>query len=73
MIGRITRIVPDHGRGFITGEDEHDYVFYHSALPAGEVFDELLQGAAVTFDPVHAHDELRAEVVRLIRPGEVDA
>jgi cold shock CspA family protein len=66
VTGKITRVDPSHGLGYITGEDERDYVFHQGALPPGEVFDQLLEGAAVTFDPVQVRRELRAEVVRLI-------
>jgi cold shock CspA family protein len=66
VTGKITRIVLRQGLGYITGEDDRDYVFHHSALPPGEPFDELLRGAPVTFDAVQTRHELRAEVVRRI-------
>ena len=67
MTGKIERIVEKEGLGFIAGDDGEDYVFHRSALPPGEPFDQLLQGAAVSFDTVHHPKGLRAEVVRILR------
>jgi cold shock CspA family protein len=67
MTGKIERIVEKQGLGFIAGDDGQDYVFHRSALPQSEPFDQLLQGAAVTFDIVHDPKGLRAEVVRIVR------
>lgn len=66
MTGKIERIVEKQGLGFIAGDDGQDYVFHRSALPPSEPFDQLLQGAAVTFDIVHEPKGLRAEVVRIV-------
>jgi cold shock CspA family protein len=66
MTGKIERIVEKQGLGFIAGDDGEDYVFHRSALPQSEPFDQLLQGAAVTFDVVHEPKGLRAEVVRIV-------
>jgi cold shock CspA family protein len=66
MTGKIERIVEAQGLGFIAGDDGQDYVFHRSALPPSEPFDQLLQGAAVTFDGIHEPKGLRAEVVRLV-------
>lgn len=66
MTGKIERIVEAQGLGFIAGDDGQDYVFHRSALPQNEPFDQLLQGAAVTFDIVHEPKRLRAEVVRIM-------
>jgi cold shock CspA family protein len=67
MTGKIERIVEKEGLGFIAGDDGEDYVFHRSALAPGEPFDQLLLGAAVSFDVVHQPKGLRAEVVRLVR------
>jgi cold shock CspA family protein len=69
MTGKIERIVEEKGLGFIAGEDGQDYVFHRSALPKGEPFDQLLLGAAVTFDTVHEPKGLRAEAVRIVKSG----
>ena len=66
MTGKIERIVEEQGLGYIVGDDGEDYVFHRSALNAGEQFDHLLRGAAVTFDIVHEPKGLRAEVVRIV-------
>jgi cold shock CspA family protein len=70
MIGKIERIIEEQGLGFIVGEDERDYCFHRSALPEGEPFDQLLQGARVTFDTAHEPNGMRAEAVRIVKSGE---
>jgi cold shock CspA family protein len=67
VTGKIARIVEEKGLGFIAGEDGEDYVFHRSALLEGEPFDQLLQGAPVTFDTVHEPKGLRAEAVRVVK------
>ena len=69
MTGKIQRIVEEKGVGFIEGTDGEDYVFHRSALLDGEPFDQLLQGAPVTFDTGHEPKGLRAEAVRIVRSG----
>ena len=69
MTGKITSVVEEKGFGFIAGQDGQDYFFHRSALQEGEPFDQLLQGAAVTFDAVHGPKGLRAEVVRIVKSG----
>jgi len=69
MTGKIERIVEAQGLGFIAGDDGQDYVFHRGALPPSEPFDQLLRGAAVTFDVVHEPKGLRAEVVRVVKSG----
>jgi cold shock CspA family protein len=69
MTGKITRIHRAKGFGVIVGDDEADYIFYRSALQDDE-FDELLEGAAVSFDPVHGQTGAQAKVVRLVRQNE---
>ena len=66
MTGRIARIVREKALGFIDGEDGNDYVFHQSALRE-VVFEDLQEGAAVSFDVVRTPKELRAEVVRLVK------
>ena len=67
MTDKIERIVEEQGLGFIAGDDGQDYVFYRSALPESESFDQLLQGAAVKFNIVHKQKGLRAEAVRIVK------
>lgn len=69
MKGTIARIHRAKGFGTIVGDDECDYIFYRSALQ-GDQFDELLEGAAVSFDPVHTQTGLQAKVVRVVRHDE---
>ena len=72
MIGKIERIVEEKGLGFIAGDDGQDYVFHRSALLEGEPFDQLLQGAPVTFDTVHQPKGPRAEAVRVVKSDVSD-
>jgi cold shock CspA family protein len=67
VTGKIARIVEEKGLGFIEGADGQDYFFHRSALLEGEPFDQLLQGAPVTFDTVHEPKGLRAEAVRVVK------
>jgi len=67
MTGKIERIIEEKGLGFIEGDDGEDYVFHRSALLPSEPFDQLLQGASVTFDTVHEPKGLRAEAVRIVK------
>jgi cold shock CspA family protein len=69
MRGTIERVIEAKGLGFIQGEDGQDYVFRRSALDPAEPFDQLLQGAAVTFDTVHEPTGLRAEAIRIVKSG----
>ena len=66
MTGRIGRIVRAQSCGFIDGEDGNDYVFRQDALHDIS-FDDLYEGAVVTFEVVMGSHELRAEMVRLVR------
>jgi hypothetical protein len=54
MIGKIERIV----------------VLPPERASEGEPFDQLLQGARVTFDTAHEPNGLRAEAVRIVKSGE---
>ena len=66
MTGRIARIVREKAYGVIDGEDGSDYVFHRSALHEVS-FEDLHEGAVVTFEVVKGPHELRAEVVRRVQ------
>jgi cold shock CspA family protein len=63
MTGRITRLIDDQQFGTISAEDGQDYVFDSMALSQTK-FSDLSLGAAVTFEPIKGHRELRASAVR---------
>ena len=66
MTGRIARIVREKAFGFIDGEDGNDYFFHQSAL-RDVSFDDLKEGAVVSFDVAKGPKGARAEVVRLVK------
>jgi len=47
MVGKIKKLIPERGFGFITGEDGTDYFFHRSESIA---FEDLYEGDQVTFD-----------------------
>ena len=52
LTGRIARLIPERGFGFIKADDDGlDYFFHMSELRADRTFMELEQGEAVTFIP----------------------
>jgi len=66
MNGVIRNLVLDRGFGFITGEDNKDYFFHHSALQNGHYFRHLENGVRVTFEPTKGSKGLRAENVEVV-------
>lgn len=46
MGGKVARVFPDKGFGFIAGDDHKQYFFHRSTAPE---FDELAEGYLVTF------------------------
>jgi cold shock protein len=50
--GTITRLVPERGFGFITGDDGQEFFFHRSALQATD-FEELAEGVRVDFHAAH--------------------
>ncbi|HCQ31197.1 TPA: cold-shock protein [Candidatus Collierbacteria bacterium] len=50
MTGTIKKKVQDKGFGFISREGEEKDLFFHSNDLQGVSFDELQEGATVTFD-----------------------
>lgn len=65
MTGKILRLQPEKGFGFIAGQDGQDYFFHRSSV-RGTSFDVLRVGLAVTFEATHGPKGLRAEEVRLM-------
>jgi CspA family cold shock protein len=55
----------DRGFGFISREGEAKDLFFHSTDLSGVTFDELQEGAAVTFDIEEGEKGPRAKNVKL--------
>lgn len=55
----------DRGFGFIAREGETKDLFFHSSSLVGVTFDELQEGAAVTFDVVEGEKGPSARNVKL--------
>lgn len=55
----------DKGYGFISREGEDKDLFFHSNDLEGITFDELREGAEVTFDVVEGDKGLSAKKVKL--------
>ena len=55
----------DKGYGFISREGEEKDLFFHSTDLSGVTFDELQEGAAVTFDVVEGEKGPSAKNVKL--------
>jgi CspA family cold shock protein len=55
----------DKGFGFISREGEVKDLFFHSTDLSGVTFDELKEGAAVTFDIEESEKGPRAKNVKL--------
>jgi CspA family cold shock protein len=55
----------DRGFGFIAREGEAKDLFFHSTDLSGVTFDELQEGAAVTFDIEEGEKGPRAKNVKL--------
>jgi len=55
----------DKGYGFISREGEEKDLFFHSTDLSGVAFDELQEGAAVTFDVVDGEKGPSAKNVKL--------
>lgn len=57
--GRIKKIIPDRGFGFVRGDDGNE-VFFHRTEVTTTDFDALEEGEAVTFDVVDSPKGPRA-------------
>ncbi len=64
MTGTISRLILDKGFGFILGQDGQEYFMHRSAV-RGQVFEQLREGQAVTFDAGRGDKGLRAENVQV--------
>jgi CspA family cold shock protein len=64
MNGKISRLLIDKGFGFIAGDDGQEYFMHRSAIH-GQVFEQVREGQAVTFDAGRGEKGLRAENVRV--------
>ncbi len=63
--GRITRLFPTEGYGFITSADGPDVYFHRNALQEGN-FDDLTEGLQVAFGEASGQDGPQATFVRII-------
>lgn len=57
--GRIKKIIPDRGFGFVRGDDGNEVFFHRTELTAVD-FDTLQEGEPVTFDVVESPKGPRA-------------
>ena len=64
--GTIARLT-DRGFGFISREGEEKDLFFHSTDLSGVTFEELQEGAAVTFDVVDGEKGPSAKNVKLAK------
>lgn len=60
VAGRIKKIIPDRGFGFVRGDDGNE-VFFHRTEVTATDFDSLEEGEAVTFDVVDSPKGPRAK------------
>ena len=61
------KVKTDKGYGFISREGEEKDLFFHSTDLSGVTFDELQEGAAVTFDVVDGEKGPSAKNVKLAK------
>lgn len=64
--GRIIRLKPDHGFGFIQDTNTGKEYFFHRSAVEWASFEELREQQAVQFEPSEGPKGLRAESVRLL-------
>ena len=63
----VVKTKTDRGFGFISREGEAKDLFFHSKDLVGVTFDELQEGANVTFDVVDGEKGPSAKNVRLVQ------
>ena len=61
------KVKTDKGYGFISREGEEKDLFFHSTDLSGVTFEELQEGAAVTFDVVDGEKGPSAKNVKLAK------
>jgi cold shock protein len=64
--GKVKKVVPDRGFGFIAADDGKEY-FFHRTSTQGGVFDTLRGGESVEFETTQGPKGPRAENVRLVQ------
>lgn len=62
VTGKVTRLIPDKGFGFIAAQDGTEYFFHQSAL-ARRDWETLQEGTSVTFEATEGPKGPRAEHV----------
>ena len=65
MLGRVDRVVPDGGYGFIIGPNGEEYFFHRSALNGPE-FEDLGPGVSVLFEAQEGKGDEPEEHLRAI-------
>lgn len=65
MNGTIKKCMSDKGFGFIKTAQGDEYFFHRSAVTSGR-FDDLREGASVSFEEEHSSKGPRAANVRVI-------
>ncbi len=63
--GKVKKVVPDRGFGFIAADDGGEYFFHHSAIRGG-AFESLRGGESVEFETSQGPKGPRAENIRVI-------
>ena len=61
--GRIKKIIPDRGFGFVRADDGNEVFFHRTELTAVD-FDTLQEGESVTFDVVESPKGPRARNIQ---------
>jgi cold shock CspA family protein len=64
--GRVVRLFPEGGYGFLQAEDGHE-VYFHRSSVLGEAFDELAIGSRVLFAEESGDKGPQASTVKIVR------
>lgn len=62
--GRVKRLVTDKGFGFIKDDSDSTEYFFHRSALSGGVFEHLVEGARVRFEPEESAKGPRATKVQ---------